>query len=307
MISTMTGACRTPSPAAEAAAGLILGVLAVVLSSATASAVTATGTARDCVDPCLQAARGTRLDCGSSAAGDFRDTLDGCVDLDPGCVAACRAQRQDCRDDTSLGAELAACELEEAGAKERCRNEFRPGSIRRAFCIDQARVRGFRCRRQAERSLKHELRACASAFVGCTEECLPGSPPGGPDSCRARARDAFDAARTLCRTSFRVTTGGCLARDITCVQDCVAARDACEAASRANLDAAIAACNAEREAGLAACRSANPDGGQALEDCEDAVWANALGCREAAVQAALPGFEACAAAYAGCVRACPPA
>jgi hypothetical protein len=241
----------------------------------------------------------------SSAVGAFQDALDECVERDAECVAACSAERQDCRDDTSLGPELAACDLELMLATQRCRDEFRPGSIRRGFCIDRARARGFRCRTRAVRSAKRELVACATAFVGCVEGCGPGSPPGGSDSCRAEARDTLDAARASCRTTFRVTKGGCLGKDITCVQDCVAAQDTCEAAPQASLDDAIAGCNAERNAGLAACRTANPDGGQALEDCEDAVWASAFACREAAVQAAAPGFAACTDAYIACVRACP--
>ena len=284
-----------------------LAALVFVLASSVAFGATTSGTTRDCVDPCIQAARGARVSCVSSAAGAFGDTLDGCVDLDAGCVAACSGERQACRDDTSLGADRAACELEEDRAKERCRNELRPGSIRQAICIDRARVRGFRCRRQAQRRHRRELRACTASFVSCAEACLPGSLPGGPGSCRDRARDEFDAARALCRTTFRVTTGGCLGKDFTCVQDCVAAQDECETAPRAGLDAAIAACKAERDSGLSACRSANPDGGEALESCEDAVWANAFACREAAVGAAQPGFAACAATYIGCVRACPPA
>jgi hypothetical protein len=278
----------------------------LVLASSVAFGVTATDT-RDCVDPCLQAASGARAGCVATAAATLHDALDGCVELDPGCVAACRAQRQDCRDDTNLGAAVAACQPQEDIAKERCRSEFRAGSIRRAFCIDRARVRGFRCRRLSQRSVKRELGACDSAFVGCTDACPPGSPPGGSDNCRAEARDALDAARALCRTTFRVTTGGCLGKDITCVQDCVAARDVCEAPLRESRDAAIARCNGERDAGLTACRSTNPDGGQALEDCEDAVWANAFACREAVAQAGLPGFEACATANASCIRGCPPA
>jgi len=35
--------------------------------------------------------------------------------------------------------------------------------------------------------------------------------------------------------------------------------------------------------------------------------ANAFPCRDAAVQAAGPGFTACTRQYVGCVRACPPA
>jgi hypothetical protein len=150
-------------------------------------------------------------------------------------------------------------------------------------------------------------RRCRSALVDCARTCGPGALPGGPDVCQAAARSGFAAARGVCRTSFRVTTGGCLGKDITCVQDCVELRDACEAASRPILDGAIATCNAERNAGLTECKAANPEEGQALADCEDTVRANAFACREAALQAAAPGFGACATSHVARVRTCPPA
>jgi hypothetical protein len=281
-----------------------LAIFVLVSTASVGLAATPSG-ARPCVDPCIEAARGARGACVSSAAGAFTDALDGCLERAVLCLAACRDERQSCRDRTSLAPDLAACEAELVLATERCRNEFRPGSIRRALCVDRARVAGFRCARRAAANARHDLRACRSAFGACAETCGPGSPPGGPQSCRAEARGAFDAARAACRTTFRVTTGACLNRDITCVQDCVAAFDACDAAASGVLDAAIATCSAERDTELAACQAANPEGGPALEACEDTVRATAFACREAALQAAAPGFASCVEAYAGCLRTCP--
>lgn len=303
-----SGAPSRDSVATAAARALWLGsaVLAIALTSSAATAAT-TADGRQCVDPCIQAARGAHEECTTSAVGTYRDTLDGCLERDATCVAACRYERQECRDATSLGSDLAVCEAELIAAKDRCHSEFRPGSIRHARCIDRARVEGFRCRRRARGTARRGLAACRNAFGSCTEACGPGGPLEGVQECTAEAKTGLDAARDACRTAFHTTTAGCLNRDITCVQECVAVLDGCAAAARAIVDDAFATCAAERNAGLAACRAANPDGGQALEDCETAVTADAFACREAALEAAAPSFEACGTSYEGCVLACPPA
>lgn len=86
---------------------------------------TSSGEARDCTDPCVQAARGERRECASSAAGAFQDALGGCLERDRTCVDACRTLRQDCRDATTLGRDLAACRLARIEARQRCRDELR--------------------------------------------------------------------------------------------------------------------------------------------------------------------------------------
>ena len=281
----------------------LLALLAALLTATTVSAATG----RECVDPCIQAARGARQECVSSASGVFREALDGCLERDHTCVDACRAARHDCRDATSLGEDLLSCDLALIAAKAECRSEFPPGSVRQAICIDRARIDGFRCRRHAVRRARRDLSACESAFAECTQTCGAGGPPGGPDTCRSEAKDAREAAHRDCKTTFRATTAACINKDVTCVHDCLDARDACDASARTTVDGAIASCNAERDAALAACRAANPSGSEALEQCERTVQANALACREAALQAAIPVFGACAASYVRCVRTCPSA
>jgi hypothetical protein len=281
-------------------------VVWLALAASTASALTASGT-RQCVDPCIQAARGAHRDCVSSAAGGFLDDIRGCHEGNLGCVSACREELQECRDATSLGTDLAACRVELVQATTGCRDRFRPGSVRRVICLYRARARASRCRKRAVLGAREAVKRCTSGFVGCARTCGPGTPPGGPDACRAGARSAFGAARAVCRTAFRVTTGGCLGRDIPCVADCVDLRDACDASVRSSLDPAIATCKAERNAGLAECRASNPGNGQALGECENTVRANAFACREEALAAAAPGFGACATSYVACIRACPPA
>lgn len=280
-------------------------VVWLVLAASTTFAATASGP-RQCVDPCIQAARGARRDCVSSAAGAFLDDLRGCLERGVGCLSACREELQECRDATSLGTDLAACRVERDQATAGCRERYRPGSVRRVVCVYRARARASRCRRRAVGRAREAVRRCRSGFVDCARTCGPGVPPGGPAACRAQARGEFREARAGCRTSFRVTTGGCLGRDIPCVAECVDRRDACDAAVRSSLDPAIAACKAERNAGLAACRASNPDDPQVLGACEDTVRANAFACREEALAAAAPGFGACTTSYVSCVRACPP-
>ncbi len=280
--------------------------LGIALWTSPAAAVTSTAT-RQCVDPCIQAARATYRECLSSASGAFVDALGGCVERIPLCVDACRDEQQECRDATDLGSGLAACDADLAQARARCEARHPPGSIRFAICAYRARVEALRCRHRAARAVRSELRACRVAFRACVAGCPPGSPAGGVDGCRAAAREELDVAARDCRTTFRVTTGGCLGRDATCVLTCGDALDACNAAVQPALDAALAVCAANRTAGLGACAAANPDGGQALDDCLETVHANAFTCRQAAIDAAAPGFTACGTAYLGCVRACPPA
>ena len=128
-----------------------------------------------------------------------------------------------------------------------------------------------------------------------------------PAACRAAGRSARQAALLACKTTFRVTASGCVNKDVTCVQDCGDGRDACNAPTQATLDAANASCDAQRSAELAACQAANSGGGTALEQCITTVQANAFTCRDAALDAAAPGFGACTATNVGCIRACPPA
>ena len=104
-----------------------------------------------------------------------------------------------------------------------------------------------------------------------------------------------------------MTASGCINKDGTCVQGCGDARDACSAPTQSMLAAAMMACTAQEKAAAAACVQANPGGGSALDQCLTTAQANAFACREAALEAAGPGFAACTQQYLGCVKACPAA
>lgn len=269
--------------------------------------VPAAAPARQCSDPCLQAARSAYRACASSAMGAFLDALDGCLELDHECVSACRAGRQDCRDGTDAGAGLADCDVKLVADKDQCRNRFPPGSKPRAACIFRAEVAGFKCRTGVLRGVVQEVKACNAQFKQCVAGCGPGAPPGGADTCRGEAKGAFTSMLAECRLSRQVTVSGCLDKDLTCLQGCGDTSDVCTAPTLSTLAAAIAACTTQELAAVAVCHGANPGGGPALDQCITAAQASATTCRDAASQAAAPGLAVCAQQYVGCVRACPPA
>jgi hypothetical protein len=280
---------------------LLLVAVVLFLGSDAAAA----GTTHQCSDPCLQAARGELRDCVSSASGAFGEALDGCLERDHECVDACRTGRQDCRDDTTLGRDLVACEVEQAAAKTTCRDSYPIGSRRRAICIDRAEVANFRCRRTAFRSVRHELRTCRSGFDQCAGACGPGAPTGGTGICRSQGKTDFKAVVAGCKQVHQATASACINKDVGCVQVCAEARDDCTAPTRAILDASIASCGAQQAADLTACATANPAGTAALQACIEAAGADAFTCRNAALTASEPGFAACAGQYVACLRACP--
>jgi hypothetical protein len=278
--------------------------LAVLVAAFQATPGTAAST-RQCSDPCLQAARGAAKECTSSASGAFLTALDGCLKREHTCVDACRWNRQACRDDIGVGAELAACQLELAVARAECDRLLRPKA--RVRCIYQAQVAGFRCRRQAFRRVRRDLLRCEAQFKQCADPCAPGGPPGGVSACKSQARAAFQSVVAGCRKSYQVTASACIDKDLTCAVDCVDARETCSAPTQATLDAALATCTAHEQAAAAVCVAANPGGGSALQDCITTAQANAFTCRDGALEAAAPGFAACAGQYVACVRGCPPA
>jgi hypothetical protein len=275
------------------------------IAAAITSSTGAAASGRQCVDPCLQAARESRKECASSATGAFQDALDGCLERDHTCIEACRADRQDCRDATSLGQDVVACQIEQAAAQEQCRQSFPLGSKRRAACLFQAEVEGSRCNRRALLGVHVELKQCRTGFNQCAQACAPGEPPGGVGPCRSEGRTAFKSTLAECRLEYQVTASACINRDLGCVQDCGEARETCNAPTNATLDDAIAACNAQAKAAIAACAQANPNGGAALDQCIQTAQANSSACRDAALQAAAPALASCAEQYLACVRACP--
>ncbi|MGH7893920.1 MAG: hypothetical protein ACREQL_04580 [Candidatus Binatia bacterium] len=281
---------------------LPLAGLAVVFQMAVGTAATT----RQCTDPCLQSARAEAKDCTSSASGAFQTALDGCLERDHECVDACRWNRQECRDATGIGGDLAACQLELAAAKADC-DRFPRGSKARIRCIDQAQIAGFQCRRRALRRVRREFRSCEAQFKQCADACEPGGPSGGVSACRSEAKAAFQSVVAGCRAAYQATASACIDKDLTCTQDCIDARETCNAPTQTTLDAALATCTAQEQTAVSACVAANPAGSSALQDCITTAQANAFTCRDAALEAAGPGFAACAGAYLSCVHGCPSA
>ena len=276
-------------------------------AAALVAALPVLAAARQCSDPCLQAASSDYRECASSAEGAFLDGLGACLERDHECVNACRWTRRECRDSTGLGEEYARCRRELDAAKGRCRDRFPIGSRKRARCIDKAQVEHSRCRRQARRSGRRELAECAAGFRQCASACGVGAPPEGVDACKVDAKAAAQADLAGCKQVFQVTASGCVSRDAACVQACGDQRLACTAPTQATLQQALAACTAEAEAAIAACVAANPGGGTALDSCVETAQANATTCVDLALDAAGPGIGACVQPYAACVAACPKA
>jgi hypothetical protein len=287
-----------------AVAAMLLATLLVAFTGGATLAASA-ATSRPCSDPCIQAAIVDFRECTLAAKGTFQDALDGCLARDRTCVDACRSQREDCRDGTGAAAGFAECALALDAEKERCRRTFPLGSKRREDCIDRAEVEAFRCRKGVRARTLRSLADCHRAFDQCAGGCLPGEPAGGTESCRAEAKAASKAALASCRQDLRVTASACVDRDVTCIQDCADARTLCSAPTQSALEAAVAACIAQERADLAACQAASPGGGPALQQCVETAQANGFTCRNDALDAAAPGFAACAAQYVPCVRACP--
>lgn len=285
-----------------------LSVLLAALAAVGGAAIAvAAAPSHPCSDPCLQAARAELRDCTSNARGAFQEALDGCIARDHVCVDACRSVRADCRDDTGTGPEIAACQARAVMDKARCREQFPPFSERRENCIDRAEVRAARCRREVLRRARRAFRACRQGFRACAGACGPGGPIEGARTCTAEAKAAFEAVVADCRATYQVTASACLNKDVTCVQDCRDARAVCAGPTEASLAAALAACASQQVAAVAACQAANPGGGTAFDQCVTAAQASATTCRDAALDAAAPGLEACTLQYVACVRACPAA
>ena len=257
-----------------------------------------------CNAPCLENARGENRDCIAAAQESFRDGIDGCLERDHTCVNACRSLRQECREDTGRDAELLGCDLEAEQAKGRCRSEFPIGSRKRERCIDRAQLAAIDCRRTVRRSFRQELRQCQHGFDPCVETCGPGTPPDGSESCKDEERQALQAALADCKTTFVATSRACANRDGACIQDCADTRQTCASPIQATLDAALTACRTAETAAVAACQAA---GGPDLEQCITTAQSDAFTCRDAAVDASVPGFAACTEQFLGCVAACPPA
>jgi len=106
---------------------------------------------------------------------------------------------------------------------------------------------------------------------------------------------------------YQVTASTCINKDLTCALDCVDARETCNALTQSTLDAALASCTGAGAGAVSACVAANPGGGSTLQDCITTAQANAFTCRDAALEAAGPGFAACAGPTCSCVHGCPSA
>ena len=267
------------------------------------AALAGTSASAGVVGQCIKAGTAEYGECKATCKEDFQAAKDACTNKDHVCVDACREGRASCIEATGLAEAIDACNAARDAAIANCKVLYGAGTPERDQCIDNAQLDAFRCRDGVREEKSAAVIACRKAFRTCRNACPPGAGPViDPRQCRSEAVTAFRACYATCREDLQLAKDACRNLDHDCVEQCRSERQTCKQPVRAALDAAIAACKAVRDAAVAAC---NGD-----DACIDQAQAVAFQCRDAAREAARPGFKACRDAFRACVRpACelPPA
>ena len=270
-------------------------------------AVLARAYAAEAADPCVGEAKGALIECRTQCYEDRQLSKDNCLNRDHACMEVCRAQREECRLATGLDAAIAACNQTLYDAKEGCRNDNPEGSPERDQCIDQAQVVAFQCRDAAREAARPALKSCRASFRTCAKSCPPPDPPSevvDPLQCKIDATAAAQTCRQACREAFQVLKDMCLNRDHVCMEGCRASRDTCIQPVADQLAADVGVCKATRDAAVDDCRQLHGEGTLELDQCIDQAQVVAFQCRDAAREAARPGFEACRQALSDCASGC---
>lgn len=253
-------------------------------------------------NPCVGDAREQFTDDYAQCKEDYQVAKDNCVNKDHACVEACRAGREQCVIASGLPDDLEQCRTDLYAAKQTCRSNNPPDSSALDQCIDAAQVDAFVCRQDARRTAKPAIRACRTGFRACVQACpapAAGDPVVDKAACKKQARTDYLQCKQDAREAFQTQKDLCLNRDHACVEDCRAGRDACRQPIEDQLESDIATCNAARDITVQGC---NGDQG-----CIDDANIAAFVCRDAAREAARPGFADCRDAFQTCATACPPA
>ena len=283
-------------------------VTRLTITATAALALLLGATAARAKDPCIGDAKGTYRECKADCKETYQTAKDACHNKDHACVEVCRADREQCRIDSGIDADLDACDDSLAAAKQICRNTYPAGSSERDSCIDQAQVVGFQCRDQARENNKAELKACRAAFRACVQACPEGSGPVvDPRQCKADAKAAYKQCTADCKEDFQVQKDACRNLDHACVEACRDGRSNCKAPVKAALEAAFDVCQAQRNADVDDCKLLYPPDSVERDQCIDNAQVDAFVCRDAAREAARPGFQACRQGFRDCVEQCPPA
>ncbi len=303
-------------------------------------ALVAVATPSGATSSCRDDAKQTFHDCKADAKEAYQSAKDACLNRDHQCVEACRADRYDCRLATGFDAAIDSCNADLDAAKEQCRNDH-PGAANydaRDACIDQAQVVAFQCRDQARENAKPALKVCRANFVTCAKACPPApeGAPADPVQCKIDAKTQYKSDKAGCVEDFQVQKDACRNKDHLCVEQCRSNRADCRAPVQQQLDQDIQACNQKKCVGgtndgancsdISECpgatkcqrpaftncdnlygpNSPNPDPDN-FDQCIDNAQVDAFECRDAAHEAAHPGFEQCRQDFQSCVQACPPA
>ena len=147
---------------------LWMGMLVMAMGAAVARAATPN-------PACVLQGRADLLRCRSDCIGTFRETKDGCRNVDSACADACRAGRATCVSPVykAFDACLAVCHDALAAAKAQCPPNGDPA---RDACVDAAQVAAFQCRDACRENLdRATLKTCSSAFHVCYKACPPAS------------------------------------------------------------------------------------------------------------------------------------
>jgi hypothetical protein len=283
----------------------------VIVSLASAAALTLlAGAARADGNPCIDDAVQQFLECRGQCKEDFQIAKDACLGRDHDCMEVCRAKREDCRQQTGIDEDLAACNAQLYAAKQNCRQDpANPtGSDNLDHCIDQAQVVAFQCRDAARERWRPELQVCRAEFRACAKACpeVPGNNID-PVQCRIDAKAAYKQCKADCREQLQTQKDLCRNRDHDCVEVCRARRDDCRKPIEDQLNADIEACNAQLASDKQQCQNAFPNDPAGLDQCIDNAQVTAFTCRDDARERARPGFANCRQQFQSCAELCPPA
>jgi hypothetical protein len=261
---------------------------------------------------CTQDAKGGLRDCKTGCKEDFQVAKDNCNNKDHDCMELCRANRDQCREDSGIDQAIAQCQADLASARAVCRQQNPAGSTALDHCIDQAQIVAFQCRDAAREKAKPALVQCRKTFRGCARACPPADPNAPAidvPACRLQAKQDAKTCVANCREDFQVTKDACQNRDHGCVEGCRALRDMCTDPILTTLAGKIAMCNADRDADIATCHQLYPLPSQAmaLDQCIDDAQVAAFVCRDDARETARTDLVPCRQNFLSCAKGCPPA
>lgn len=273
---------------------------------AVAAFVLATVPVANASSPCVREAKRDAKDCGAACKETFQTDKDTCLNRDHDCVELCRMRRHQCRLDTGLDGNLDSCNNALEAARKKCRLDNPTDGPDRDLCINIAQVAAFKCRDKAREDARPFLTECRKEFRTCASAC-GGTAPVDAGTCIRAAKVAAKTCALTCREGLQAAKDDCRGLDHACVESCRSDRFDCRQPIRDTLNVALAACEAPRKIGVDGCKALYPKPRDfaaqvAFDLCADPFQLVAFTCRDAAYEAARPGFENCRNLFQACVR-----